>query len=364
MIEVNYLYTTAERSGRVVYEQEIQKRLKSVKLNLIEYVPSKINIKGVSFISRAAKRFLWFPHQLKKRVKKDKITHLTSEDFAYLLNFIKFKKVIITCHDLIPWVYNKERSLFLRLNMRGLKKADRIITVSNFSKNDLVKYLKYPTDKIDVITDAVDHSRYYQKRNKEILKKYNIPENEKVILFVGSEQKRQNLPFLIESFYELKKIMPEVKLLKIGNPQAPGKRKELLNLIKNLGLEKEVIFTGFAKEEDLPKFYNAADLFVYPCLYAGFGIPPLEAMACGTPVIASNLTSLPEVIGNAGTIINPFDKNQLVEAMYEVLTNKDLRENLINRGLERAKIFSWERAAKETLMIYEKVAISQWLKRS
>ncbi len=150
--------------------------------------------------------------------------------------------------------------------------------------------------------------------------------------------------------------MPGVIIVKIGSPQNPKSKNNLLGLIKKLGLEKEVVFTGFVSEEELPKWYNAADLFIYPCLYAGFGLPPLEAMACGTPVITSNLTSLPEVVGDAGIMINPYDKKQLVEAIHRVLTDENLRENLIKKGLQKAKDFSWDKAAKETLTVYRKVA--------
>lgn len=148
-------------------------------------------------------------------------------------------------------------------------------------------------------------------------------------------------------------------MLKIGNPQWPKAREKLEKLIKELNLKEDVIFLGYVPTEELPKFYNAADLFVYPSLYAGFGLPPLEAMACGTPVITSNLSSLPEVVGNAGIMINPYDKNQLVKAMYKVLTDKNLRENLIKKGLERAKIFNWEKAARETLRVYSTFATNQ-----
>jgi glycosyltransferase involved in cell wall biosynthesis len=355
MFEINYIVTKSEKSGRSVYEGEIRKRLKGINLNIIEYFPSKINVKSFSFIDRAVKRFFFLPCRIKRKIKKDDITHLTSEDFAYLLNFIKFKKSIITCHDLSPLTF-RSSSLFLKLVIMGLKKADRIITVSKFSKKDIAKRLNYPEKKIDVITDAVDHNRYYPKRDKQILEKYNISKNEKVILYVGSERKRQNIPFLLKGLYELKKILPEVILVKIGNPQQPGARKNLLKLIKKLGLEKEVIFTGFVSEKVLSQWYNTADLFVYPCLYAGFGLPVLEAMACGTPVITSNLTSLPEVVGDAGITINPDNIDQLVESMYKVLTDKNLRENMAKKGIERAKMFSWEKSAEKTMAVYKKMA--------
>lgn len=348
MIKVNYIVTKGAVSGRSVHEEEIQKRLRGVELNRIEYIPSNAN-----FLAKMVKRFFSLPRQIRKGINKDDLTHLASEDFAYLLNFIKFKKVVITCHDLIPLVYRRY-SPFLWLNMRGLKRADRIITVSNFSKNDIIKRLKYPADKIDVINNAVDHSRYYQQRNKEILKRFGIKADEKVVLYVGSERKRQNLPFLIKSFYQLKKRLPKVKLIKVGSSQS---KENLIKLVKDLGLAKEVIFTGFVDKKELPKIYNAVDLFVYPCLYAGFGIPPLEAMACGTPVITSNLTSLPEVVGNAGIMINPYNKEQMVEAMFKVLTNEELKKDLIVKGLQRAKMFSWEKAAEQTLDIYRRIVL-------
>ena len=255
----------------------------------------------------------------------------------------------------IPWIYDNNHSLIWRLNMSGLKKADRIITISEFSKNEIIKYLEYPEDNIYTIYPAVDHEHYYERRDKEILKRFNISENEKVILYVGSEMPRQNIPFLIKGFSKLKKMLPDVKLLKIGNPQWRGAREELLRLIKELNLQNDVMFVGYVEEVELPEWYNAADLFVYPCLYAGFGLSPLEAMVCGTPVITSNTSSLPEVVGDAGIMGDPYDINGLADAMYKVLTNDGLRDDMIKRGLKRAKMFSWEKCARETLEVYEDV---------
>ncbi|MBU1085228.1 glycosyltransferase family 4 protein [Patescibacteria group bacterium] len=355
-MKINYITTKIEKeiSGRLRYEGEIRKRLKDVELNMIEYSPSKTSLKGIAFAARAINKLLHFPYQVKTKAKKGNITHITSEDLAYLLNFTEFKRTIVSCHDLYNWIFCRN-SPFWKLNIRGLKKADRIITVSNFSKSEIVKYLEYPEEKIRVINDAVDHSHYYLKRNKEILKKYNLPENEKIILYVGSEQPKHNLPFLVKSFYQLKKKMPRVKLLKIGNPQQTGARKKLLDLIKKLNLEKEVIFLGYVDEKKLPQWYNAADLSVYPCLYGGFGLPPLEAMACGTPIITSDLTSLPEVVGDAGIMIDPYNQNEMTEAMYKLLTNNKLRKSLIQKGLVRTKMFNWEKSAKETQMLYREV---------
>lgn len=120
-------------------------------------------------------------------------------------------------------------------------------------------------------------------------------------------------------------------------------------------LQNDVIFTGYVLDGDLPALYNAADLFVYPSLYEDFGLPPLEAIACGTPVITSNTSSLPEVVGDAGIMVDPHDVDRLADAMYKVLTNDGLREDMIKKGLERAKMFGWEKCARETLEVYEEV---------
>ncbi len=293
-----------------------------------------------------------YQQMVKNKVKNSNVKHITYQDLAYLLNSIELNKSIVTCHDLIPWIYEKDRSLMWKNNIKGLKKAEKIITVSKFSKNEIIKYLNYPEEKIHVVYNAVDHNFYFQKRNRDILNAFNI-EDEKTVLYVGSETRRMNFDKLIKSFAELKNKLPEVKLLKVGEPQKFGVREKFIDLIKILGLEKDVFFVGYIPEEDLPKWYNAADLLVYPCAYAGFGLPPLEAMACGTPVITSNTTSLPEVVGDAGIMVNPNNIEELAEKMYEVLTNNDLSEDMVKKGLNRAKIFNWDKSAEKTLRIYQ-----------
>lgn len=354
-MEIDYINDpkTTEIFGMSKYQKEIHKRLKNVELNVIEYTPLNIKIKGIGTINR----YFRYPYMVKKKIKEGNVKHITSQELAYLLKLIKLEKNIITCYDLIPWVYDNNHSLTWRLNMSGLKKADRIITISEFSKDEIVKYLGYPEDKIHIVYPAVDHDHYYRKRGIKILNKFNISENEKIILYVGSEMPRQNLPSLIKGFSKLKKMLPDVKLLKIGNPQWRGAREELLRLIKELNLQNDVIFAGYVEEEELPKFYNAADLFVYPCVYGGWSLPCLEAMACGTPEITSNVSVLPEVVGDAGLTVDPYDVDGLAKTMYDVLTNDGLREHMIKKGLERAKMFSWDKAAKETLEIYEEVVI-------
>jgi glycosyltransferase involved in cell wall biosynthesis len=289
---------------------------------------------------------------VKNNVKQDNIKHITSQELAFLLNSVKLENNIVTCYDLIPWVYNNERSWIWKENMKGLKKADNIITISEFSKDEIVKYLKYPEDRIEIVYPGVDHSVYYKKRDREILRKHNIQDNEKIVLYVGSETPRQNVPVLIEAFSMLKKIIPNIKLIKIGESQSYGARRKILNLIMKLDLVEDIIFPGYVPEEELPLWYNASDILVYPCDYAGFGLPPLEAMACGTPVITSNTSSLPEVVGNGGIMVDPHDVEAMALHMHNVLTQDDLNKKLVEHGLKRSKLFTWDKAAKETQKIY------------
>lgn len=381
---INGLKTT-ETFGRAKYQREIHKRLHGIKLNIIEYtslgwllgnvgrailsprlqgsllarlpasVANNILIKGIREGSAIIDRYLRYPSLVRKRVKEGTIKHLTNQELAYLLKLVKLKRTIITCYDLVPYVYSNERSLHWRLNIAGMKKADRIITISEFSKNAIINYVGYPEDKIRIVYPGVDHDRFYVKREKEILRDYNLLPSQKVILYVGSEHPRQNVPLLIKAFNKLRGMLPEVKLLKVGNPQWQGGREELLRLIKELNLQSDVIFIGYVTEEELPRWYNCADLFVYPCMYTGFSMPCLEAMACGTPVITSNVSVLPEVVGEGGITVDPYDVDGLARVMYEVLTDDSLREDLIQRGLQRARMFSWDKAAEETLKVYEEI---------
>lgn len=174
-------------------------------------------------------------------------------------------------------------------------------------------------------------------------------------MYVGAEEPRKNIQVLINSFDKLKSKISQIKLLKVGTPNYLRVREKLLKQIESLNLQKDVIFAGYVPESELAKIYNAVDLFVFPSLYEGFGIPPLEAMACGTPVITSNSSSLPEVVGDAAIIIDPYDANKFAEEMYEVLTEDGLREEMIRKGLDRSKMFSWEKAARKTREIYEQV---------
>ena len=388
-MEIDYITgpKTDKVFGMAKYQNEIFKRVTGVTFNIIEYTslthttelkykslfppkpenssnsPQNDSFKynllnniintGMSISNKIDKRR--YSNLVKSKVKNGNVKHIVYQNLAYLLNLVDLEKTIVTCHDLIPWVYEKNRSPFWKANINGLKKADRIITVSSFSKNEIINHIKYPANRIHVIPNAVDHSIYYKNPDKTILNKVNIEMDDPIILYVGSEEPRQNVDKLIKAFAKLKNKLPNAKIIKIGDFNLLGTREKLFKLINELNLQKDVIFAGSVPEKELPQWYNAADLLVYPCDYAGFGLPPLEAMACGTPVITSNTTSLPEVVGDAGIMINPVNIDEIASKMYEILTNDGLKEDMSKKGLKRAELFNWNESAAKTRDIYKEL---------
>lgn len=269
-------------------------------------------------------------------------------------------KKVLTVHDLTPILFpemhTRETNMTWRSSLKFIKNRTSVmICVSESTKNDCIKLLNIPEKRLRVIPLSADE-QYKPLKNKkqihdELKQEYNI--DFPFILFVGTLEKRKNVPTLLKSFYKLKKSKVEHKLVVVGGKG--WKYTKIFDLIEELNLKNEVIFTDYVSDEYLVKLYNAADLFVYPSLYEGFGLPPLEAMACGCPVITSNTSSLPEVVGDAGIMINPNDIDGLTESMLKILTDNQLREEMSRKSLERAKIFSWKKTAKETWKVYEDV---------
>lgn len=268
---------------------------------------------------------------------------------------------VVTIHDisfeLFPEFYTKVgkmwRSVLIPFTARRAKK---ILTVSESSKRDLIDYYGIPEEKIVITYDAVDPDIFRQIQDREELNRlrnrYSLPES--FIFSVGRLEPRKNMVRLIRAYASLRKEQKIKHKLVIG-----GKKdflySEIFKAVESLGLEKDVIFTGFIPSEDLALFHNAADLFVYPSIFEGFGLGALEAMSCGTPVVASNTSSIPEVIGDAGLLFDPCDVEEIAKAIYEVISDEELKIRLGRKGLERAKLFSWEETARKTLKVYEEV---------
>jgi len=243
--------------------------------------------------------------------------------------------------------------MLLNLDKRYIKRANHIIAVSESTKSDLVNYLKIPESKISVIYNGVDHNVFkpYRVRPYHVRLHYR-----QYILYVGSERRRKNLGRLFVSFAALKREFPDLMLVKVGSlGRCKEFRSQTLETLSRLGITEDVIFVDHISELNLAYYYSSAALLAYPSLYEGFGLPLAEAMACGCPVVTSNTSSLPEVVGEAGIMVNPYDTRSLAQAMRQVLTDSELRDSMVRKGLEQSKKFSWERTAELTLQVYNKV---------
>ncbi len=269
-------------------------------------------------------------------------------------------KFIDTIHDLtfkkFPRLFTKDTFTYVNNWVElAVKSADKIIAVSDNTKKDLIDLFNAPEEKIEVIYEGVEEIYRPLKLESSlrgIKDKYNLPE--KFILFVGTIEPRKNLKKLIEAFGEFKKSGPAEHKLVIAGGRG-WQYEDIFKAVGKLGLSKEIIFPDYIPERDLPLIYNAADLFVYPSLYEGFGLPVLEAMACGVAVITSNVSSLPEVAGDAAVLVDPDDTRAIAEAMENVLQDNDLKRKMIENGLKRAAMFSWQEMAKKTLEVYSQV---------
>jgi len=330
------LIVTAEESGVDKYSHEIAKRLDVKKIESRRYLS------------------LMKAYRLSRLIRiQDDVVHLPNHNFARFALFTE-NPFIVTVHDLIRLFFDFDKEtiiekMLLKLDIRGIKRASHIIVMSQHTKNDLIEFLKIPDGKISVIYNGVDHSIFKRYKIKTLDNPY--------IMYVGSEGSRKNLGRLLEAFAILSKEFPELRLVKVGEPGRPKEyRRDTLRILDNFGLTHVVIFIDHISELDLAHYYSSARLLAYPSLYEGSGLPLLEAMACGCPVVASNTPSLPEVIGEAGIMVNPYATKNLIRAMREVLTNSKLRDDLVKKGLKQAKKFSWERAAEQTQEVYNKVA--------
>jgi len=271
--------------------------------------------------------------------------------------------VVVSIHDLsfehLPETFRFRSRKQLRLTVRrSARKAARVIALSEHGRNDIIKTYGLSGDRVDVIPLAAPTHFGPVNDEKElqrIRQTYGIEGD--YILSVGSIQPRKNLRRLLAAYSSLHEARPEGKLPQLV---VVGKcawlYEDTLRAISELKLSKSVILTGYVPESDLPTLYSGAACFVYLSYFEGFGLPPLEAMKCGTPVIVGNRTSLPEVVGDAGVLVDPFAVDDIADAIESVIANSDFRSKLRVKGLERAGLFDWRETARRTLAVYEKAA--------
>lgn len=283
---------------------------------------------------------------------------------AYLLAAINFViPSVIVIHDLtvfIPGISQTHKKstkikekLFLQF---AINRATEVVVDSHSTRKDVEKIFNINGRKISVIYLAAG-KEFESKKDKDLLEekllKYNI--KFPYILFVGTLEPRKNILGLLDVFRELV-IVQELADYKLV---LTGKRgwyyEEIFKRIKDLGLKDKVVITDYVLDEDLPYLYSGARCFIYPSFYEGFGLPVLEALACGCPVITSGVSSLPEVVGESALLVNPGDKKEIVSALNKILSDKELRADLINKGLKQAQNFSWDKSAKSLLEVFNKI---------
>lgn len=271
-------------------------------------------------------------------------------------------KTIAVVHDMAyrayPETVRKKTRHFLESSMgKSCKRATKVITISEFSKSEILKYISIAADKIAVIPLGVDTHRFYPDYKREsieqVKEKYHIGES--YILYLGTIEPRKNIQKLVQAYAMLKKRCASVPPLIL----AGGKGwlcDDIYASVEELGLTDCIKFLGYVPDEDAPHLLCGAHLFVFPSLYEGFGLPVLEAMACGTPVVTSNVSSLPEIAHDAAVLVDPNDAGDIMQGMFELLHDEGVRKKYIEAGFERVKEYTWERTVDKYLEVCQEVA--------
>ena len=280
---------------------------------------------------------------------------------AYVIPELFNARLVVTIHDLsfliFPEYHTKENYELVLSNLIYLNsRPDMVICDSRQTKKDVIKYFHVPEEKLIVIYLGVDDSfreKIDSDFRKKILEKYGL--TGKYLLCVASIEPRKNFLRIINVFSEFIKQeeYKEYSLVCVGG--RGWKNIEIYSLVKQKNLEGKIKFLRSIEEYELAPIYNQAEIFLYPSLYEGFGLPVLEAMACAVPVITSNVSSLPEVASDAAILVNPYSEKQIYEAILHLVENKNKREQLIDMGLKNIKKFSWENTAKQTLNLYQQI---------
>ena len=289
-----------------------------------------------------------------RRVQPD-ICHFTN----YLAPVAISCPYIVTIYDMTVFItprLHRFKKLVLDRTLipRIARKAGAIITVSESARKDILRYLKVPKEKVRVVMGAASpafHPITDPKTLDAVRARHGL--YEPYLLYVGTIEPRKNLPRLVQAFANLKRRGLPHKLVIVG--QSGWQTDPLYAEIERLGIKQDVLFTGYVPFDDLPAIYTMADAMAFPSLYEGFGLPVIEAMACGTPVITSRSSSLIEVAGDAGLLVNPLMVAELEDALDRVLNDPNLRADMRCRGLERSSHLTWDHTAQSTLEVYDKV---------
>jgi glycosyltransferase involved in cell wall biosynthesis len=364
-------YYGAARGGIGRYEEALYPYLRqAVRADLVPVQPVLVPAPLVT-LGRLAGRDLrafarnhpcWLPSEV-----ADTVVHLSSQTLALALLLRRLRRSVVTVHDIIPYVEmaagdnsampNRIDRWLYRVSIRCLHRATRVIADSAYTKRDLTTCIGLPEERIDLVPLGVDTTVFRPLGVPErFYHAYSLEPGRRYILYVGAYERRKNLRLLLDAFGKLRDAGYDAELLVCGAPRGESETADPLDdALNHRRLQGAVRRLGHVSNDDLVLLYNLSTVFAMPSLYEGFGLPVLEAMACGTPVVASSTTSLPEVVGDAGLLVNPHDAEGWAQAIGRLLDDESLRRDLRQRGLERAHQFTWSRTAQETLRVYEMV---------
>lgn len=356
-----------KRSGIGIYTYEIARKLVDTKgisfqanifnfLNrnensdVIENIHYSVNINALFPYGVIRRIWSFFPIPYEAFFQKSDITHF----FNYIVPTKLTGKVITTIYDMSYKYYPEtlDRRNYKRI-IKGIcysvERSDVIITISENSKKEILEEFNIPEQKVQIVYPSFDTIKSDQSF-QQISDKFCIPSN--YILYVGNLEPRKNIPALLKSFAKLKKeTYLDYHLVIAG--QKGWLYDSIFKTVEDLSVSKDVTFTGYISAEDKSALYKNASLFVYPSLYEGFGIPILESMSCGIPVICSNTSSMPEAAGEAALLVDPNDSDAIAVAMNKMLSNEDLRNEKIQLGYRQAEKFSWDKSAEKLMSIYQ-----------
>jgi glycosyltransferase involved in cell wall biosynthesis len=276
----------------------------------------------------------------------------------YVLPLLVRCRSVVTIHDCIHLMFpqylpNRAALAYARASIGiAAERATRVMTVSESSKRDILRFVDMAPEKIDVIYNAYDERFAIEPRQEDVVRvRERFQLQDEFVLYAGNVKPHKNLERLIQAFHLVRRRgLDHLKLVVIGDEVS--KYAALRRAVHRYQLHKYVRFLGYLPEETLAVMYRLAGVFVFPSLYEGFGLPPLEAMASGTPVVTSNVSSLPEVAGDAALLVDPYDPGAIADGIYTVLTNETTRCDMRRRGLERAHLFSWETSVRRIRNIY------------
>ncbi len=308
------------------------------------------------YLYRAVSTFIPLPYSLFFGKQSD-ITHF----FNYIVPPFVHGKKVVTVHDMVykafPETVRGRTRFMLETGLkRSMRRADIIVTDSEFSKREIIKYFPEYSEKIRVVPCGVDCERFRPCDSPERIEqvKKSLEIDGEYFLYVGTIEPRKNLVRLIRAYNVFKRHVQKPPKLVLAGAEG-WLYDDIFSLVRKLRLEKQVIFTKYVPSEDMTPLMCGAVAFVFPSLYEGFGMPPLEAMACGVPVLTSGEASLPEVTGDCAVICDAYSVKSIAKGLYSLWKNPDLRHNLSRRGLERAKDFTWERSAEKLHEIYREL---------